>query len=96
MVRAFKPVLPAFLVRRLIDLRVSVLSYSERSYSQEGEDMIWHLFRPEYVVVECWELRLNDIQADPVVKFLDQMGYDLFAKGFSTAFFKDRACHGPG
>jgi FkbM family methyltransferase len=237
MIRRLKPFLPAFLIRLLIDLRVAVLSYSERSYSQEGEDMIlrrifqdrdrgfyvdvgahhpkhlsntyyfyqkgwtginidampgsmrlfrkyrprdinveaavanedaertffifngpavnsfdeqlsrsreseslritqtaqlrtrtlasilqehlpagtviqflsvdvegldlqvlqsnnWQFFRPEWIAVECWDLRLSDIQVDPVVSFLDQMGYDLFGKGFSTAFFKDRTCRG--
>lgn len=67
------------------------------SVDVEGLDMEvlesndWQQFRPEYVLVECWGLRLRNTLESPVVRYLDSVGYELFAKSYSTAVFKERS-----
>ncbi|MEP0982929.1 FkbM family methyltransferase [Leptolyngbya sp. FACHB-17] len=48
----------------------------------------WSAFRPEYILAECAEMDLEQIQKGSVYQFLAERGYSLFAKTLSTAVFK--------
>ncbi len=49
----------------------------------------WELFRPEYILIECWGLDLKDIQNNHVYNFLTNKGYAAYAKTVKTFIFKD-------
>ena len=53
----------------------------------EGND--WKAYRPEYLLVECFEVPLSAVERAPVGAFLRSQGYELFAKCVHTVFFRD-------
>jgi len=51
----------------------------------------WIQFRPRLILVECLRNNLKDIASDPVTVFLDEVGYQVYAKCVKTVFFMDKA-----
>lgn len=51
----------------------------------------WDLHRPTYVLAECYGVPWSRLGQEPVSRYLDLQGYDLFAKTVNTVFFKDRS-----
>lgn len=49
----------------------------------------WSRFRPEYILVEAWDLELTRMGTHPLVIYLAQQDYTLSGKAYSTAFFRD-------
>jgi FkbM family methyltransferase len=49
----------------------------------------WTRFRPQVVLAETLGRRLDDLKADPVVMFLESLGYALAAKTYNTTFMID-------
>ena len=52
----------------------------------------WKLFRPEYILVECLNMplkELEDLKNNEVYKFLTGINYRYFAKTYATVIFKD-------
>ena len=49
----------------------------------------WIKYRPSYVLVEILRSSLHDIDSDPVVRFMHEQGYEIFAKQVNTAIFKE-------
>ena len=49
----------------------------------------WSQFRPEYILVEVWDLELAHSASHPVVAYLAMQEYSLVGKAYSTAFFRD-------
>lgn len=60
----------------------------------EGLDLMvlqsndWLRFRPEYVLVECFGVILEALPEDPIYRYLQGVGYQLFAKTVHTAIFR--------
>ena len=53
----------------------------------------WARFRPRFLIAECWDLQLehlDQLASHPMVSFLAEHNYALYAKSYSTAFFRDR------
>ena len=50
----------------------------------------WTRFRPEIVVVECFEINLQMPANDPTVGFMTSVDYDLVAKAANSVFFAAR------
>lgn len=51
----------------------------------------FNLFRPEYILVECHDANINEIENNEVHHFLRENKYDLFSKTVLTLIYKDRA-----
>lgn len=49
----------------------------------------WTLFRPRFVLAEILGRSLHDLHRDPVVQFMGDRGYVLYAKQVNTVFFRD-------
>jgi FkbM family methyltransferase len=47
----------------------------------------WQKYRPKIVLVEVLEKTLEDMLSDPISKFLNKNGYQLFSKCHHTVFF---------
>ncbi len=85
--------------RRLVDILNESLPVGEHiqfmSIDVEGLDLEvltsndWTRFRPEYIVVEIWDLDVTRHESHPLVTYLAQQNYTLVGKAYSTAFFKD-------
>lgn len=85
--------------RRLDDILNESLPAGEQiqfmSIDVEGLDLEvlksndWARFRPEYIVVEAWDLELAKHENHPLVTYLAQQAYTLVGKAYSTAFFRD-------
>ncbi len=64
------------------------------SVDAEGTDLEvlqsndWQIYRPEYVLVECKDLKMNEIKDNEVYKFLLDKKYEFMAKTFNTVIFK--------
>jgi len=86
--------------RRLDDILTESLPSGERiqfmSVDVEGLDLPvlksndWSRFRPEYILVEIWDLELTSSLTHPIVEYLIAQDYLLVGKAYSTAFFQDR------
>jgi len=50
------------------------------------------LFRPEYILVESNDVKINDIQNNEIYKFLRENNYELFGKTVLTLIFRDLEC----
>jgi len=48
----------------------------------------WNLFRPSYVLVECWGAEIPYIDKSPIYHFLTGMNYQLIAKTVATLIFQ--------
>lgn len=85
--------------RRLDDILNEVLPAGKQiqfmSIDVEGVDLEvlksnnWSRFRPEYILVEAWDLDLAKREPHDLVNYLAQQGYVLSGKAYSTAFFRD-------
>jgi protein O-GlcNAc transferase len=51
----------------------------------------WHLFRPEYLLVECYGSTIEEIQNSALYHFVIQQNYRFFGKAVFTLIFKDNA-----
>ena len=49
----------------------------------------WSRFRPEYVLAEVLRSSLDELQYDPVTKFMRGIGYSVYAKVVNTVIFKN-------
>ena len=49
----------------------------------------WQTFRPEYILIECLNLSINQLSTNEAYQFLVQEGYKLFAKTCRTLIFKE-------
>jgi FkbM family methyltransferase len=49
----------------------------------------WQLFRPHYVLVECFGMTMDEILVCEVYKLLTSVEYVFYAKTVNTVFFKD-------
>jgi FkbM family methyltransferase len=49
----------------------------------------WKMFRPQYVLVECFGMSMNEIVGGEIYKLLCDYGYTFFAKTVNTVIFKD-------
>lgn len=49
----------------------------------------WEKFRPEIIIAECLDMDLSSLSKDPVVSFLSEKGYGLYAKTGNSVIFKD-------
>ncbi len=47
----------------------------------------WEKYRPEVVLIEVLNTDLENMQENPVYKYLHNLGYKLFAKTYNTLFF---------
>ncbi len=50
----------------------------------------WKIFKPEIILVEILDVRLEDIKMNPVYKFLLAKDYELIANTLNTYFFRNR------
>jgi len=50
----------------------------------------WQRFRPDYILIECLDWDIKKIESNLLYEFLNEKGYDFFAKTFFTVFFKER------
>lgn len=48
----------------------------------------WNKYRPLVVLVECLEFNILNPEQNELVNFLDERGYNLFAKTVNTVFFR--------
>lgn len=48
----------------------------------------WGKYAPEYILIECRETSLEEMNNDPIYVFLKKKGYILIAKTFRTSIFK--------
>ncbi len=53
----------------------------------------WELFRPEYLLVECYGSNIDEIQNSDLYKFIIEKQYEFFAKSVLTIIFKDTFNH---
>lgn len=49
----------------------------------------WIKFRPAYVLVECHSASIKNIERNEIYKFMESVGYELFAKTYYTYFYKE-------
>ena len=49
----------------------------------------WQVFRPNYLLIECLNFHINNIQSNETYKFLREQGYDFFAKTCRTLIFQN-------
>jgi FkbM family methyltransferase len=49
----------------------------------------WVRFRPKVVLVETLNRQLADLKAEPIIVFLESLGYAVWAKTFNTTFLID-------
>lgn len=85
--------------RRLDNILAESLPAGEQiqfmSIDVEGLDLSvlksndWSRFRPEYILVEAWDLELAKSANHPLVIFMAMQDYDLVGKAYSTVFFRD-------
>ncbi len=54
----------------------------------------WIKYRPGYVLAEILGSSLHDIDKEPLVRFMCDQGYELFAKQVNTVIFKDMSPEG--
>jgi len=54
----------------------------------------WTKYRPSYVLAEILRSSLHDLDQDPVVKFMRENGYEVFAKQVNTVIFKNMRLDG--
>jgi len=50
----------------------------------------WEKFKPEYILIEVLKLNFNEISNDKITLFLEEKGYQVFAKCVNTVFFKKK------
>lgn len=50
----------------------------------------WLKFRPRVVLVETFGISFEDLFADPIVKYLNSVGYIAYSKTVNTTFFVDQ------
>jgi len=50
----------------------------------------WQRFRPEFVLVEALDFRLEQAAGHPIHLFMHEIGYELVAKTLNTLFYRDR------
>lgn len=57
----------------------------------------WRSYRPVWVLVEALRVPLEKMQENETYRFMQQQGYELYAKTFNTLFFRNRnsAAAGP-
>ena len=51
----------------------------------------WSRFRPKILCVEIFRVRIYEMLQHPVGRFLDEAGYEFFAKLKFTSFFREKA-----
>lgn len=49
----------------------------------------WSQYRPKFVLAEILKSSLHDLATDPVVQFMTQHDYVIYAKQVNTVFFQD-------
>jgi FkbM family methyltransferase len=49
----------------------------------------WGHFRPKIVLSECYGSSLSHLSQDPIVQFLGDQGYEIYAKTANTVVFKE-------
>lgn len=49
----------------------------------------WELFRPELVLIECFNANMDLFFESEVHNFLNEKGYVFFAKTINTVFYKN-------
>jgi hypothetical protein len=49
----------------------------------------WTKYRPSYVLAEILRSSLHELDHDPIVRFMREQGYVVFAKQVNTVIFKD-------
>lgn len=50
----------------------------------------WQLYRPDFILVECLETDIDNIEKNEVYRFLLDNNYAFFTKTFNTVFFKNQ------
>jgi FkbM family methyltransferase len=48
----------------------------------------WSVFRPEYVLTECFGMNVKEVEQSPIYSFLSAQGYTFWAKTANTAIFQ--------
>ncbi|WP_197910387.1 FkbM family methyltransferase [Desulfosarcina ovata] len=85
-----------FPLRDVLDKHVDGKSIDFLSVDVEGLDLEvlksndWSKYRPRYVLAEMLASSLNDIVTDPVVQFMNECGYVIYAKQVNTVFFRNK------
>jgi FkbM family methyltransferase len=54
----------------------------------------WTRFRPRCLLVECLESSLSSLSGHPLHRFLEERGYEIYAKTVNTVFYLDARCSG--
>lgn len=49
----------------------------------------WELYRPEFILIECLNFDINNLENNDVHQFLSDKGYIFFAKTVFTVIFKE-------
>ena len=49
----------------------------------------WHKYRPRFVLVEIINSSLHDLDNHPIVKYMKEKNYSMYAKQVYTIFFLD-------
>ena len=49
----------------------------------------WSIFRPNFVLAEVLGRGLYELESDPLVEFMRNCGYVIYAKTVNTVFFRD-------
>lgn len=71
--------------------KINFLTIDVEGYDLEVlESNNWQMFRPEYILVECLGINLNQLEDNQVYNFLCTKKYNIFAKTFNTMIFKDK------
>lgn len=82
-------------LEQILDKHLPCNEIDFMSVDVEGLDLdvlqsnIWTKYRPYYVLAELLRSSLHELEQDPVVKFMREQGYVVFAKQVNTVIFKD-------
>lgn len=49
----------------------------------------WNKYRPYILLIEAWDISLDNFTDSKFYRFLHPLGYELVAKSFNTVFFRD-------
>ena len=85
-----------FPLKDVLDKHIDGKSIDFLSVDVEGLDLEvlqsndWSKYRPKYVLAEMLKSSLHDLETDPVVQFMNECGYIIYAKQVNTVFFRNK------
>lgn len=78
------------LAMHLVDNEIDFMSVDVEGFDlQVLQSNDWSRYRPKFVLAEILESSLYNLASDPVVQFMAQQEYFIYAKQVNTVFFKN-------